>query len=247
MDRQTLLDKLSEFLMVEQGGLQLYTVAAARSTNPTLKQRYAEFGAETAHHRAVLVELIERLGGDPSYISPTARVAQFKAAKLLESSSCVAGLSQQELEANDLENVLLAETKDHADWSLLQQMAQQVGQAGGVAGAVEKVVHAVTGGSNDDIDPGPLQQALQAAVAEVESQEDEHLTWARETLSQVSLQLLTTGPAPSPERWQQVISAPEPSIEAVHPAPMRDTDGLLETAALPQWQDSPIVRAVRGT
>src|SRR5918997_6042030 len=130
MERQTLLDKLSEFLMVEQGGLQLYTVAAARTANRTLKKRYEEFGKETAQHRQVLVQLIERLGGDPSYISPTARVAQFKGAKLLESSSCVAGAGQKELEANDLENVLLAETKAHADWSLLQQMAQQVGQAG---------------------------------------------------------------------------------------------------------------------
>ena len=221
MERQPLLDTLSEFLMVEQGGLQLYAVAAARATNRALKQRYQAFGAETAQHRAVLVQLIERLGGDPSYVSPTARVAQFKGAKLLESSSCVAGLSQEELEANDLENVLLAETKDHADWELLAQLVEQV-------------------------DDPAVKQALQAAVDEVESQEDEHLTWARETLSQLSLQVLMTGPAPSSERWQRVISAPEPPIEAVHPAPMRDEDGLLETARLPRWQDSALVRAVRG-
>jgi rubrerythrin len=222
MERQVLLDKLSEFLMVEQGGLQLYTVAAARTTNRTLRKRYAELGAETAQHRVVLVQLIERLGGDPSYVSPTARVAQFKGAKLLESSAWVAGLSQAEVEANDLENVLLAETKDHADWSLLAQLAQQV-------------------------EAGDVQQALQTAVDQVEAQEDEHLAWARQNLSQLSLQLLMDGPAPAPARWQDVISAPEPPIEVVHPAPMRDTDGLLETAHLAQWQDSAIVRAVRGT
>ncbi len=144
MNNQVLLDKLSEFLMVEQGGLQLYTVAAARTTNRQLKSRYDAFGKETAHHRQVLVQLIERLGGDPSYISPTARVAQFKGAKLLESSSCVAGLSQEELEANDLENVLLAETKDHADWELLAQLVEQV-------------------------DEPDVKQALEYAVAEVES------------------------------------------------------------------------------
>jgi rubrerythrin len=221
MDRQVLLDKLSEFLMVEQGGLQLYTVAAARTANRTLKKRYEEFGKETAQHRQVLVQLIERLGGDPSYISPTARVAQFKGAKLLESSACVAGLSQAEVEANDLENVLLAETKDHADWELLAQLVEQV-------------------------DDPAVKQALQAAVDQVEAQEDAHLEWARETLRQLSLQQLLTGPAPSPERWQQLISAPEPPIEAVHPAPMQGKDDLLEPAGLPQWQDSPIVRAVRG-
>ncbi len=193
MEHQVLLDKLSEFLMVEQGGLQLYTVAAARTTNATLKKRYQEFGTETAQHRQVLVQLIERLGGDPSYISPTARVAQFKGAKLLESSACLAGLSQAELEANDLENVLLAETKDHADWELLAQLVEQVDEAG-------------------------VKQALQAAVSEVESQEDEHLTWARETLSQLSLQLLTTGPAPSPERWQRVSNSCSPPSHTSRPA-----------------------------
>jgi rubrerythrin len=220
MDRQALLDKLSEFLMVEQAGLQLYTVAAARTADRTLQHRYAEFGAETAQHRAVLVELIERLGGDPSYISPTARVAQFKGAKLLESSACLAGLSQAEVEAIDLENVLLAETKDHADWSLLAQLVAQ-------------------------IEAADVKEALQSAVDQVEAQEDEHLAWARETLSQRSLQLLVDGSAPNPARWQAVMSAPEPPIEAVHPAPMQEQDGLLETAMLPQWQDSPSVRAVR--
>src|SRR5918998_5801344 len=174
MDRQVLLDKLSEFLMVEQGGLQLYTVAAARTANRTLKKRYEEFGKETAQHRQVLVQLIERLGGDLSYISPTARVAQFKGAKLLESGSCVAGLSQAEVETIDLENVLLAETKDHADWSLLAQIAQRV-------------------------DDPQVREALTAAVSEVEAQEDEHLAWARETLRHRTLAQLLTGPAPAPE------------------------------------------------
>jgi hypothetical protein len=73
-----MLDKLSEFLMVEQCGFELYKVVASRSTTPELKQKYEEFGRETAHHREVLIRLIERLGGDPSYISPPARVAQSK-------------------------------------------------------------------------------------------------------------------------------------------------------------------------
>src|ERR671916_753844 len=173
MDRQTLLDKLSEFLMVEQGGLQLYTVAAARSTNPTLKQRYAEFGAETAHHRAVLVELIERLGGDPSYISPTARVAQFKAAKLLESSSCVGGLSQQEIEMNDLENVLLAETKDHADWHLLSEIAKGMADPGLVQ-TIREGAKQMLGMTPNGLSLGQVQQLIRDAVDEVEDQEDEH-------------------------------------------------------------------------
>ena len=219
MEQQVLLDKLSEFLMVEQGGFQLYRVVAARATDPELKQRYEEFGKETARHREVLARLIEQVGGDPSYVSPTARLAQVKSEKLLETSLLVDGLSPQELEANDLENVLLAETKDHADWHLLAQLAQQVTEP-------------------------ELKQALEQAVGEVESEEDEHLEWARETLAQRCLQLVLEGPAPSPERWQQVISGPEPPIEQIHPAPV--TEGLLKPAEQEPWQASTTVRAMHA-
>jgi hypothetical protein len=40
MQQSVILDKLSEFLMVEQGGLELYRVAASRSQTPALKARY---------------------------------------------------------------------------------------------------------------------------------------------------------------------------------------------------------------
>src|SRR4051812_25548233 len=105
------MDKLSEFLMVEQGGLELYRVAAARSKTPKLKAKYQEFGRQMAHHREVLVKLIIELGCDPDYVSPTARLVQYKASKLLGASLQVDGLSDEEIEVNDLENLLLAETK----------------------------------------------------------------------------------------------------------------------------------------
>jgi len=219
VERQVLLDKLSEFLMVEQGGLQLYRVVSARSTQPAVKKQYEEFGRETAHHREVLARLIEQAGGDPSYVSPTARLAQVKSEKLLESTLFADGLSQQELEANDLENVLLAETKDHADWSLLSQLAQQVSEP-------------------------DLRKALEQAVGEVESEEDEHLAWVRETLAQMCLTMLTNGPAPSPERWMQTISGPLPPIEKIHPAPV--TEGLLKPALQEPWQEATTVRAMRA-
>jgi len=245
MQRQVLLDKLSEFLMVEQGGLQLYTVAAARAMDPMLKQRYEEFGRETMRHREVLVRLITRIGGDPNYVSPTARLAQWKASKLIESSLAVGGLSPEEIELNDLENVLLAETKDHADWSLLQQMAQQAGEGGGVSQIVVKVVDAVTGDGSEQTDPKMLQQALQEAVNEVEQEEDEHLRWARETLAQMCLRMAIEGPAPSPERWQRVLIAPEPPIDTIHPRPMDDA-GLLPGAEMPAWQESEIARSMQA-
>jgi rubrerythrin len=220
MEQQVLMDKLSEFLMVEQGGLELYRVALSRATNPETRQRYQEFAEQTTRHRAILIRLIERLGGDPSYVSPTARLAQVKASSLLETALRMDGLSQEELEASDLENVLLAETKDHADWHLLEQLVQQV-------------------------DDQQVKTALEEAVQEVEPEEDTHLEWARDTLSQMALRVIMHGPAPSPERWQQAISGPTPSISQVHPSPMPEDGDLLETARQHPWQETPIVREAR--
>jgi rubrerythrin len=219
MHQAIIMDKLSEFLMVEQGGLQLYHVAAARSKTPTLKAKYVEFGRQTARHRAVLVKLIAALGGDPDYVSPTARLAQYKASKLLDASLQVDGLSDQEIEAGDLENVLLAETKDHADWQFLAQLAESTS--------------------------GELQAALQTAVAEVEEEEDEHLEWASETLLQMCLQMANQKEALEPERWQVQITGPLPPIEMFHPAPF--TEGLLEGSELPIWVETPITRSMAVT
>lgn len=221
MERQVLMDKLSEFLMVEQGGLELYRVVEARASQQALKKRYQEFLQETDHHREVLVQLIERLGGDPNYISPTTQLAQVKAASLLETSICVDGLSPEEIEANDLENVLLAETKDHADWEFLAQLV-------------------------DRIEDEEVRSAIEAAVEEVGPEEDEHLGWAQQTLGEMALRMTLEGPAPSPDRWQMVWSGPEPPIEEVHPAPLQN-GGLLKPAKQDPWTDTPTMRSMAGT
>ena len=219
MQYPVMLDKLSEFLMVEQGGLKLYRVAAARCTVPALKQRYQEFGQQTARHREVYVQLIQALGGDPNYVSPMARLAQVKATKLIESAMIVDGLAPEEIMASDLENVLLAETKCHLDWELVSQLAKQATDA-------------------------KLKQAFQQAVQEVEEQEDQHVKWAHQTLSQMALQMVLQGPAPSPERWMQVLSGPMPPIQEQHPAPVMA--GLMEPAREPAWGSTPIARDMQA-
>ena len=158
MNNEVLLDKLSEFLMVEQCGWQLYRVVESRTTDKELKERYQEFGRETDRHRAILTGLIHDLGGDPDYVSPTARLAQAKSEALLASALVSGPLGEAEREASDLENVLLAETKDHADWELLSKLTEQLPN-------------------------GKTKTAIEAAVAEVEPQEDEHLEWAQTKLA----------------------------------------------------------------
>lgn len=140
---------------------------------------------------------------------------------LLETAVRTDGLSQEEVEANDLENVLLAETKDHANWHLLEQLSQQV-------------------------DDQQVKTAIEEAVQEVGAQEDAHLEWAGTTLSQVALRMIMQGPAPAPERWQQEISGPVPPIAQVHPAAMPEDGDLLETAHQSQWQETIMVQEARN-
>jgi rubrerythrin len=69
--------------------------------------KYEEFLEQTEDHMRVLSELISELGGDPMYVSPPARMAEFQATKLMEA-------------------VLLAEWKDQANWKALSALADRL-------------------------------------------------------------------------------------------------------------------------
>ena len=219
MNRQVLLDKLSEFLMVEQGGYQLYKVLSERTQIDELRQKYLEFGEETSRHREILATVIKKLGGDPGYVSPLARVAQIRGEQMLSLHLVADGLSPMEDEAVGIECVLLAETKDHADWELLGQLVES-------------------------LPAGADRDAIVAAVDEVESQEDEHLAWAREQCALLATKMLVQGEEPPLERWQMQWTGPHYRPEEVHPAPIEKDDGLLKPAMGPVWGPSPIERAL---
>jgi len=150
-------DLLSAFLAHEQCGVHLYRTVAGATANPMLQAKYRDFLGDTEHHVDVLTQLITQLGGDPQYVSPTARLVHSMGTHLIASVVLAAG-SADELprEMAMLEAVLLAETKDHSDWSFLSSLC-------------------------DEMDDGPSRDAVVAAVQEVEPDEDEHVGWARTT------------------------------------------------------------------
>jgi hypothetical protein len=69
---------------------------------------------------------------------------------------------------NAIENIVLAETKDHADWELIGKIARQA--------------------TNDR-----LREILGAAASEVEQEEDEHLNWTRKKLGELQMEALVKG------------------------------------------------------
>jgi|HigsolmetaAR201D_1030396.scaffolds.fasta_scaffold06320_2 rubrerythrin len=147
---------LSAFLAHERAGATLYRVAATHTENPELVDKYEEFGRETEEHIAIYEQLIADLGGDPQYVSPAARMAEQFGTKLLEGPVSLAGsVDLVTLETAFLEAVVLAEHRCHDNWQLLARMAESL--------------------------PDEARRHVEAAVAQVEPQEDEHIRWAAET------------------------------------------------------------------
>ena len=164
-----LADLLSACLMHEQCGLHLYRTAISMTTKDNLREKYEEFGAETEEHIRIFEELIAACGGQPGYVSPAARLVEALDSKMHEAAILLPdGADEATLELAILEAVVLAETKCHADWSLIQQLAAE-------------------------LPDGIARTAFQNAVDQVEDQEDEHIRWARETWAQLVMMLVKAG------------------------------------------------------
>ena len=164
-------DLLSACLMHEQCGWHLYRTAISMTTNEALKAKYEEFGAETEDHIRIFEELITACGGQPGYVSPTARLTEALDSQIHQAAILLPdGADPDTLELAILEAVVLAETKCHSDWSLIQKMTAELPE-------------------------GAAREAFQAAVDQVEEQEDEHIRWARETWEQM---IMTRATMPTP-------------------------------------------------
>jgi len=149
-----IIDFLSATLMHEQCGRHLYRSVAGRTNNPMLKGRYEHFGNETEEHVDVLRTLISNIGGDPGYVSPSARGTEKLDHGALEATFALDGsLDLMTRELVMLDAVVLAETVDHANWQAINQITQ----------------HLPAGGEQD---------AFQHAVDAVLPQEQDHIGWA---------------------------------------------------------------------
>jgi rubrerythrin len=164
--RPLLMEKLSEFLAVEKGGMKLYEAAIQQVRNRDVLNRFREFYQQTRRHVEILTRVITSFGGDPMQMSAGARVAEEKAQVLLKTMTVSDGMRPEEAEINAIENIVIAETKDHADWQLLSHIARR---------------------SSDS----RIRDILKPAVDEVEPEEDQHLTWTNEQLAHMSLTSLT--------------------------------------------------------
>ena len=182
-DQAQVHELLLQALETERGGIQVYTAAIKAAQNPDLKKEFQEYLEETRTHEEVLTRVFQQLGMDTEEQSPGRAVVTHLGQSLV--SAIEMALKNAEPAAAELvaaECVVLAETKDHANWELIGQLAQKA-----------KAEYA-------DV----LKQAHEA----VEKDEDHHLYhtkgWARELWIQ-SLGLPAV--LPPPEEVKQVETA----------------------------------------
>jgi rubrerythrin len=156
LNSQYLIDFLSEMLAVEQGGAKLYQKALDQLEHPELESKLKEFLQETERHAELCSAMLEAAGGDAEYMSGGAKAAEQKAAGLLKVK-----VPQGLADLNNVENLVLAETKDRWDWQTFATLAP-------------------------NIEGSELKRMAISAVREVGKQENDHATWSQKVLTKLA-------------------------------------------------------------
>ncbi len=167
----------------ERGGVLIYRTALECAVNSDLREEWTKYLAQTERHVEILAGVCDSLGLDAGEMTPGCKIVQHNGKSLVVAMKMA--LAEGDAAAAELvacDCVVLADTKDHANWGLIGQCAKTLS--------------------------GPAATALQSAYDEVEDQEDEHLYhtkgWCRE------LWLKSLGLAavlPPPEEQKDVKSA----------------------------------------
>jgi len=183
MDTQRLEELLLQSLEHELGGVKVYAKALECAQNSQLKQEWGEYLTQTKKHVTALETVCAALSIDPSRESPGRLVVRHVGTALVQAMDMALKAGDGALaEIVAAESVVLAETKDHADWQLLGKCAR-----------------ALQGHGGDE---------LRRAYSAVEDEEDEHLYHTRGWCRELWVQALGL-PAvlPPPEEQQKVKTA----------------------------------------
>lgn len=158
-DSHQLDDLVLQMMETELGGEQVYRTALTCAINPDLKKEWEGYLEETLAHQNVVRGICDALGLDPDAQSPTRAVVKHIGPSLVQAMQLAKKSGTPEAaQLVACECVVHAETKDHANWELLGQVAK--------------------------VATGDVGQTLKAAHKAVEKDEDHHLYhtkgWCRE-------------------------------------------------------------------
>jgi rubrerythrin len=153
--RELLLQSLEH----ERGGVLIYQTALECVINRDLRKEWTNYLEQTEKHVEILTTACEALGLDPDEMTPGRKTVQHTGKSLVVAMKMALAASDPPgAELVACECVVLAETKDHADWELIGECAKAL--------------------------DGETAAALKEAYDQVEDEEDEHLYhtkgWCRE-------------------------------------------------------------------
>ena len=183
MNRTRLTDLLVQSLEHERGGVEIYRAALKCAINDDLRNEWSQYLEQTQRHVQIMERVCKKLEIDPEEATPGRNIVHDLGVSLvaaIEAAQAAGDPSGAQIVA--CECVVLAETKDHADWELMGKCAK-----------------ALTGSE---------QAALAEAYDEVEDEEDQHLYhtkgWCRELwLESLELEAVL----PPPEERKHVTTA----------------------------------------
>jgi hypothetical protein len=159
MNTVQLKEHLLQSLVHERGGVLVYRTALECTVNDDLHEEWTKYLEQTENHVVVLSRLCASFGWDPGEMTPGCKIVQHNGLALVAAMQMA--LAEGDPGAAQLvacDSVLLAETKDHANWEIICECAKSA--------------------------EGAPAAALKSACEQVEEEEDEHLHhtqgWGRE-------------------------------------------------------------------
>jgi rubrerythrin len=183
LNSEQLQELLIQSLEHERGGVLVYETAVRCAIDDDLREEWTHYLEQTRRHVQILEEVFAKFEIDTEQASPGREIVHDLGAALVEAmEKALAAGKPEAAQLVATECVVIAETKDHADWELLSKCAAKL--------------------------KGEQQAALTAACEEVEDQEDEHLYhtkgWSRELwLDSLGLEAVL----PPPEERKHVTTA----------------------------------------
>jgi hypothetical protein len=183
METAQLKELVLQSLAHERGGVKVYKTALKCAADERLKEEWGKYFEQTQRHVTILEQVCSSMEIDADEQTPGTEVVTGLGAALVRAmQDALACGNRDAAQLVACECVVLAETKDHLDWQLIE-----------ACGKAAK---------------GVIGEALRDAAAAVEDEEDEHLYhtagWCRELwLKSLGLKAVL----PPPEEKKHVTSA----------------------------------------
>src|ERR1700677_1697515 len=126
MEQAQVKELLLQSLEHERGGIQVYENAIKCALNDDLKEEWGKYLEQTRNHERILLRVFKELGLDAGATSPGPGIVKQLGQALVQALKPAKKAAKPEAaEIVACECVVLAETKDHADWELITKAAEK--------------------------------------------------------------------------------------------------------------------------